>query len=100
MGAGAERRNQLRLGAEPFPPPRVVANCSRTWTASYWLGWFGSGMYVPKLTSENRGGGTISATSRSAGTTGRRSASAIGEPAALAAAMDSVAVSGRGLLAR
>ncbi|GAA3005575.1 hypothetical protein GCM10010519_41630 [Streptomyces lactacystinicus] len=49
-------------------------------------------MYVPKLTSANRGGGTISATSLSAGTTGRREVSAIGEPDTGAAAIGSFAV--------
>ncbi|GAA0577484.1 hypothetical protein GCM10010394_02550 [Streptomyces crystallinus] len=44
-------------------------------TASRWLGWFGSGTYVSKRTESNRGGGTISATRRSAGTWGSRAQS-------------------------
>ncbi|GAA3294207.1 hypothetical protein GCM10020295_18130 [Streptomyces cinereospinus] len=56
----------------PGAAPSPAAKPSRTWTASVWLGWFGSGTYVPKRTESKRGGGTISATRRSAGTCGSR----------------------------
>jgi hypothetical protein len=54
-------------------------NASRIRTASLWLDCCGSGMYVAKRASWKRGGGTISAISRSAATTGRRSDRAIGD---------------------
>lgn len=67
------RENQRRLPAPlACAPPSPVAKPSSTLTASLWLGWFGSGMYVLKRTESKRGGGTISATSRSAGTCGSR----------------------------
>ncbi|GHI76999.1 hypothetical protein Sspor_25600 [Streptomyces spororaveus] len=52
-------------------------------TASDWLGWVGSGSYVSKRTESNRGGGTISATSRSAGTRGSRAQRAWGPASAM-----------------
>ncbi len=75
--AACRRRRRAPRRARPRSRPG-------RWTASVWLGWFGSGMYVSKRTESNRGGGTISATSRSAGTCGSRAhrdsgaASAIG----------------------
>ena len=69
------------------PPPRPAAKPLRTVTASVWLGWFGSGMYVSKRTESKRGGGTISATSRSAGTCGSRAHSDGGRRIGLSAAV-------------
>ncbi len=76
--AGPGGSRGLLLEPAPLPGPGGVRPAEprrealRTRTASVWLGWFGSGMYVSKRTASKRGGGTISATRRSAGTWGSR----------------------------